>query len=247
MNPYVNVLLLLLFFIGGPVQASDRQAEFPEEYVRLVEFHGHNCPGLVKGYLAVKVAQRYLQEGKASGEAVTPIVEGRRCGLDAIQFLLKESSSNGNTLGNRGKGLVILDYGKDVWIFIRDRDQKALRAALKPGAFDHILKTGPDVGAYNTLSRKVRENKASEQERQQFLDLKQQRIARMLLVPEEKVFDLRWLDKKSIDALKASLPQPAKSGGRIQCAICREEVYEKYTKVKNGRKLCVPCFNDLQW
>ena len=247
MNPYVNVLLLFLFFIGGPVQASDKQADFPEDFVRLVEFHGHLCPGVVKGYLAVKVAQLHLQDGKANGEAITPIVEGKRCGLDAIQLLLKESSPNGNTLGNRDKGLIILDYGKDVWIFIRDRDQKGLRVALKPGAFDHILKTAPDAGEYNTLSRKVGENKANEQERQQYLVLKQQRIARMLQVPEDKAFKLRWLDKKDTDALKASLPKPAKSGGRIQCAICGEEVFEQYTKVKNGRELCIPCFNELKW
>lgn len=246
MKPYTNILLLLLFLLAGPAHASGKQADFPEDFNRLVEFHGHICPGLAKGYLAVQVAHRYLQDGKANGEAITPIVEGKRCGLDAIQFLLKESSPSGNTLGNGNKGLIVLDYGKDVWIFIRDRDQKALRVALKPGAFDHIFKTAPDAGEYNTLSRKVRENKANEQERQQFLVVKQQKIAQMLKVPEDKVFNLRWLDKQETDALKALLPKPAKSRVRIQCAICGEEVFEQYTKVKHGQKLCIPCFNGLK-
>ncbi len=247
MNPYVNVLFLLLFFLGGPVQSSGKQADFPEDFDRLVEFHGHICPGLAKGYLAVQVAQRHLQDGKANGEAITPIVEGQRCGLDAIQFLLKESSPFGNTLGNRGKGLVVLDYGKDVWIFIRDRDQKALRVVLKSGTFDHIFKTAPDADEYNTLSRKIKGKKANEQDRRQFLALKKQKTAQMLLVPEDKAFNLRWLDKKDTDTLKASLPKPGKSGGRIQCVMCREEVFEQYTRVKNGRELCIPCFNELTW
>lgn len=244
MRRYLNLLLCFLLTISVFSLACAQEVNLPEDLLKAGEFHGHICPGLAKAYMAVKVAQKYLQAGAEKLTPITPVVENKRCGLDAVQFLLKESSQFGNTYGNNVKGVIVLDYGKDVWIFIRDHDQKALRVALKPGVLDPVLNAAP--AGYNQLVKKVKSKQASRDELREFNSVRLKKVSQIVNMPEDKLFTLRWLDKKEVDKLKAAFPKTT-SKKRIRCNVCGEEVIEHYLREKDGQKMCMPCYEGLSW
>ncbi len=78
---------------------------------RVVDFHGHMCPGLAIG-------------PHAKDEEVVAVVETDMCGVDAIQLL------TGCTLGKGN--LIHRDWGKNAF---RRSDGRAVRIALRPGAW----------------------------------------------------------------------------------------------------------------
>jgi len=97
---------------------------------KVVEFHGHLCPGLALGYRVAKLGLRLLDAPRAKGEELIAIVENDSCAVDAIQFLMGCTFGKGN--------LYFKDYGKHGYTFARRSDGKAVRISLKEDVFSRI-------------------------------------------------------------------------------------------------------------
>lgn len=245
MKKTASLLLILFLFPVGMAQGTWKASKvtLPQDLRRLIDFHGHLCSGLVKGYKAVLYARKHLQAGQFADADLTPVVENQKCGVDAIQFLLTENSKFGNTWGNGFRGLVMFDYGKDTWIFIRKADKKAIRLSLVPGVLEPILEDAPDSGQFNQLRRMYMRGMLPPSKEMDFIQPMEKKTMEMLAIPDEKMFKIRSLDLAEVKTLIDSFPPPAsRIPKRFNCAICGEGVINYYHRNLNGMSLCIPCY-----
>lgn len=109
----------------------------------VIEFHGHECPGLAIGYAASKGASEYLGIDFSKDEEIVCIAEGDACGIDAIQVMLGCTIGKGN--------LLIRLRGKSVYHFYNRKNNKSVRMSLKLKSKDldrnaykeYLLNTNP--------------------------------------------------------------------------------------------------------
>jgi formylmethanofuran dehydrogenase subunit E len=94
-------------------------SEFMEKASR---FHGHICPGLAIGVLAVKYV---LSQGfnYSPNEEVVAVVETDNCSVDALQALLGTTYGKGN--------LIHQDYGKSNYYFYNRETERAIKLTVK--------------------------------------------------------------------------------------------------------------------
>lgn len=131
-------------------------------WTRVVEFHGHICPGLAVGYRVAQVALRELGVTRAADEELVAIVENDACGVDA------------------GKGnLIYRDYGKHAYTFARRGDAEALRIAVNTDAW-------PRDPEYTALRDKVFAGTAAPEEEEAFQQKRGEVVAAILEGPEEQ-------------------------------------------------------------
>ena len=67
-------------------------------YEEIIQFHGHECPGLAMGYRMATAAMTRLDSIRAEDEEIVAIVENDACGVDALQCI------TGCTFGNQLSG-----------------------------------------------------------------------------------------------------------------------------------------------
>ncbi|MDO5027800.1 MAG: FmdE family protein [Bacillota bacterium] len=90
---------------------------------KVVDFHGHVCPGVTIGFRAALYAADLLDLKFSTDEEVVCISENDACGLDAIQVIL------GCTLG---KGNLLFHMtGKAAYSFYNRTTGKSVRLVLK--------------------------------------------------------------------------------------------------------------------
>jgi formylmethanofuran dehydrogenase subunit E len=83
-------------------------------YDEIIQFHGHECPGLAIGYRMATAALESLELLRAEDEELVAIVENDACGVDALQCVTGCTFGKGN--------LLFRDYGKHVYtIYSRSR------------------------------------------------------------------------------------------------------------------------------
>lgn len=70
---------------------------------KVVEFHGHECPGLAIGVRAVEAAKAKMGISFSKDEEIVCVTENDACGVDAVQVLAGCSFGKGN-LVYRGTG-----------------------------------------------------------------------------------------------------------------------------------------------
>lgn len=91
---------------------------------RVIEFHGHACPGLITGYRVALAARERIGLPRAEDEELVAVVENDSCAVDAVQVILGCTFGKGN--------LVFRDHGKHVYTFyLRDGSGRALRIRTK--------------------------------------------------------------------------------------------------------------------
>lgn len=76
-------------------------------YEEIIQFHGHECPGLAMGYKMATAAMACLKSMRAEDEELVAIVENDACGVDALQCVSGCTFGKGN--------LLFRDYGKQVY------------------------------------------------------------------------------------------------------------------------------------
>jgi formylmethanofuran dehydrogenase subunit E len=76
-------------------------------YEEIIQFHGHECPGLAMGYKMATAAMEALESLRAEDEDLVAIVENDACGVDALQCVTGCTFGKGN--------LLFCDYGKQVY------------------------------------------------------------------------------------------------------------------------------------
>jgi formylmethanofuran dehydrogenase subunit E len=191
------------------------------ELERVVDFHGHMCPGLAMGVRAAEVALERI--GRHAGdEEVVAIVETDMCGVDAIQFMTGCTFGKGN--------LVHRDHGKNAYTFVRRSDGRAVRVSTRPDGW------GPKDPGWAALFTKVRTGTASPEERDRFLSSHRERSERILAAPLDELYDVREVDVEA--------PPPARVFTSVNCAVCNEPTMETRVRRLDGRELCPPCFEE---
>jgi formylmethanofuran dehydrogenase subunit E len=182
-------------------------------------FHGHMCPGLATG---ARVAEIALQEigPHAGDEEVVAIVETDNCAVDGIQYFTGCTFGKGN--------LIHRDYGKNAYTFVRRSDGKAIRITSRPDAWD------PPDREREALLKRVREGRASEEEQQRAVQLRQERLEAILTRPAEEMFDVR--------PVEITMPERARLYKSMTCTGCGESVMETRIRFLYGEPYCIPCF-----
>jgi formylmethanofuran dehydrogenase subunit E len=186
---------------------------------RVVEFHGHMCPGLAMGVQAAQIALREIGP-HAKDEEVVAVVETDMCAVDAIQFLTGCTFGKGN--------FVHRDWGKNVYSFYRRSDGRAIRIAGRPDAW----KRDPE---HQELFAKVRTGMATDAEKARFQQLHQ--------AQSRVVLDLDPDDLFSIEEISGPPPRTARIHATVVCARCGEGAMETRIRRLDGQELCPPCFD----
>ncbi len=189
---------------------------------RIIEFHGHMCPGLAMGIRAAEVALAEIGPHSVDEEVVA-IVETDMCGVDAIQFLTGCTFGKGN--------LIHRDYGKNAYTFIRRGDGRAVRISGRPGGGGA---PAPDPERKKLLVA-MQSDRATDDDRERFSSLMRVRSEAILRAPLDELYDVR--------PVEAVLPPTARVFASIDCASCREPTMETRIHLLNGRQLCPPCFD----
>ncbi|MDQ3979721.1 MAG: FmdE family protein [Actinomycetota bacterium] len=189
-----------------------------ETLERVVEFHGHMCPGLAMGVQAAQIALREIGP-HAKDEEVVAVVETDMCGVDAIQFLTGCTFGKGN--------LIHRDWGKNVYTFYRRSDGRAVRIAGKPNAW----RRDPE---HQELFAKVRANQATPEERARFRELHESQSRKVLELDPAELYDFR--------EVAGPPPKRARIHNTIICARCGEGAMETRIRRLDGQDLCPPCF-----
>lgn len=189
-----------------------------ETLKRIVEFHGHMCPGLATGIQAAQIALREIGP-HSKDEEVIAVAETDMCGVDAIQFLTGCTFGKGN--------LIHHDWGKNAYSFFRRSDGKAIRVVMRPDGWER----NPE---HQSLRKKMEAGQASEAERARFRELHQAEARRVLEIPPDRLF--------RTDEIQAPPPPMARIHATISCAQCGEGVMETRVRRLNGREFCQPCF-----
>jgi formylmethanofuran dehydrogenase subunit E len=185
---------------------------------RVVEFHGHLCPGLAMGVQAAQIALREIG-AHAKDEEVVAVVETDMCGVDAVQFLTGCTFGKGN--------LIHQDWGKNAYTFHRRSDGRAVRIVGRPGAWAR----NPE---HQTLSAKVRSGMATPEERDRFRELHVAESHKVLALDPDALYD--------VVEVHAPPPRRARIHTSVVCARCGEAAMETRIRRLDGQDLCVPCF-----
>jgi formylmethanofuran dehydrogenase subunit E len=127
-----------------------------------------------------------------------------------------------------GKGNLILhDYGKHVYAFLRPSDGRAVRMVVRP---DYWSGRSPE---HQALSQKIGAGTATAQDRDRFLELQETRARQILELPEAQLLD--------IQPAEMQLPPRGRFADYRLCDRCGELVLVARVQEIDGQKLCRPC------
>jgi formylmethanofuran dehydrogenase subunit E len=187
-----------------------------------VQFHGHVCPGLSIGYRVATLAANHFKD-RSKDEELVAIVENRSCAIDAIQAINSCTCGKGN--------LIFKDYGKHVYTFFKRGEKKALRISLRPDAL-------PQEEKHSALFAKVRAGTASPEEVKEFSASHEAKSKIILEMPEK---ELLWVREVEIEPPEKAIVYPT-----MVCSKCGEGFMEPLGRIKNGKIVCIPCFEEKQ-
>jgi formylmethanofuran dehydrogenase subunit E len=188
-----------------------------EEFKKAAEFHGHVCPGLAMGYRVTKYVKEHYPRSK--DEELVAIVENKSCSVDAIQDVLGCTYGKGN--------LVTKDFGKQAFTFYSRDQDKALRIYFKDNIFEGMDK----------FRQKSSQGELSEKERQEFADLREKIIQKILTAPEEELL--------SVTQVAIPAPEKAKIYPSLHCQECGEAFMEILGRTANGKVVCKACYEKM--
>jgi formylmethanofuran dehydrogenase subunit E len=190
---------------------------------KVVDFHGHWCPGLAIGLRAGEWALEEM--GRAEDEDIVAVVETDMCAVDAIQALISCTFGKGN--------LIHLDYGKTAFSFYRYGDGKSARlvfALERPDSQPEEDRTD--------LVRKMAESRLSPEE-EDLLKKFREEWSRLIMEAD-------MVDVFQVQEATQPVPRKARIVSSLVCESCREQVMETRTHRLLGQTLCLPCFERLE-
>lgn len=189
-----------------------------EDFKKCIEFHGHLCRGLVMGYKATKVAMKWLEEHRSVDEEVVAIVENDACFVDAVQVLSGCTFGKGN--------LIFCDFGKMAVTFLSRNTNKGVRISVKAD-------TAPSNSEHLELLIKIREDKATGEERMRFHELHEERSFRLLDMSSKDLFNIK--------EVHISIPPKARLEPSVTCYACGEPTMQTKTMKIGSQYLCRLC------
>lgn len=184
------------------------------------EFHGHRCPFMPIGFRMGMLALKKLGVEKSLDHQMHVFSE---MGVGHPQGCMQDGimSSTGATFG---KGMIErLNYGKVAAIFWYPGKKDAVRIILKnefqdklaPHEFFKYRKQGIEP---SEIPENIR------------LDI----INTVLNASEEELFNISALPDFKYDPIKGSF-------NKAKCEVCGEYVFERYLRVKDGKRVCISC------
>lgn len=184
-----------------------------------IDFHGHSCPGLAIGY---RVSLRALMEfsDRSKDEELVAVVENNSCTVDAIQVLTGCTFGKGNLIFN--------DYGKQVYTFIKRLSGKGIRISVN---WRKPLETDEEKRIWERYIKGERS-----QSIMKFVHNKKASKIRHILNADEK-------DIMTIKKFKGKVPPEAEIYQNTKCEICNEQMMEPRARLKEGKIVCIPCFD----
>lgn len=191
-----------------------------KSFKEVVGFHGHSCPGLALGY---RVAHKALQEMKretiSEDEELVAIVENNSCAVDAIQVITGCTFGKGN--------LVFRDYGKQAYTFLKRPSGEAVRISIDFTAPQETEDEKEMWKRYSHGDRSAEVLKAVH-------NRKAKKTKAILDASEDELL--------KVIRMNMPLPPEAKLYKSISCAVCGEKVAEPKARLKDGKTVCIPCF-----
>ncbi len=184
----------------------------------VVGFHGHACPGLALGYRVAIFALRELGN-RATDEELVAIVENSSCAVDAVQVLTGCTFGKGN--------LIFRDYGKQVYTFIKRPSGDGIRIAVD-------WKAPEETEEEKKRWERYMQGDRSEEVMKAVHDRKARKIVIILNADDADLF--------KVTKGKMRLPEEAKIYPSLSCAECNEKMMEPRARVKDGKIVCIPCF-----
>ena len=191
-----------------------------KSFEEVVGFHGHSCPGLALGY---RVARKALREMKretiSEDEELVAIVENNSYAVDAIQVIIGCTFGKGN--------LIFRDYGKQVYTFLRRPSGEAVRISIDFAAPQETEDEKEMWKRYSQGDRSAEVLKA-------VYNRKAKKTKAILDASEDELL--------KVIRVSVPLPPEAKLYQSITCAVCGEKVAEPRARLKDGKTVCIPCF-----
>ena len=194
------------------------EGRYPRDLEVAIGFHGHVCPGLIIGYRAAKAVQNRLHVERSGDEDLVTIVESDGCGIDGIQSILGCTIGKGN--------LIYKDHGKQVCTAIDRKKNKAVRVAMKEGAF-------PLNPEQQELFRKIGMPDVSDEDMKAFRAFQKERVEELLRMGEDELFKIEYASPE--------VPGRARIFRSVTCHYCGEPVMEPRAGVRDGKPACIPC------
>lgn len=113
-------------------------------WTKVVEFHGHACPGLAIGFQASLLAKDILEiNDNIHDEDIVCIAETDACGVDAVQVTLKATIGTGSLKidykGNQAFNFFNRTNGKSARIVLNNYEKKS----TKEDNMNYILSQQP--------------------------------------------------------------------------------------------------------
>jgi len=190
--------------------------EYDDTLRKVIEFHGHICPGLAYGYRAAKAALKALGE-RSADEEIVAVVENDSCSVDAIQVMTGCTFGKGN--------LIFKDFGKQVYTFFGRSAGKGLRISV-----DYTPRESPeDKKAWERYLSGERNPDLVKRVR----ELKARKVEEILTVDDEQILRIHEIEYEP--------PPMARIYPSLRCEKCGEKVMSSRIKEDKGRKLCIPC------
>jgi len=189
------------------------------DWEKVIEFHGHSCPGLAVGYRVAQIALRELASLRAEDEELVAVVENDACGVDAVMVLTGCTIGKGN--------LLYRDFCKQVYTFGTRNGNRAIRISVN-GAILH--RQDPVMVE---LRKRVFAGAATQEEKESFQKAQHERSHQIMHMPVEEFC--------IIESIEFEFPGKARIFPSVECAVCGEYVMEPRVRMKDGKMVCIPC------
>lgn len=192
-------------------------------FKKCLDFHGHLCPGLALGYHAAQAGMQWLAAQRAEDEEVVAIVETDACCVDAVQVITGCTFGKGN--------FIYRDYGKIAFTFFNRVTGKGVRIARK------AEKKHPVSPEHRKLQDKIRQQTATEAEREQAGRMHAEAARRILDKQPEELFTI----------MEVTVPPPEKARieASVNCDRCKEPVMGSKLEFVEGERVCRGCLTGL--
>jgi len=191
-----------------------------KRFEEVIRFHGHSCPGLALGYRVSLAALKAMDMEKISeDEELVAIVENDSCAVDAIQLVTGCTFGKGN--------LIFRDYGKQVYTFLKRPLGNGVRISI-----DVI--PPEETKREKELWKRYGRGDRSEEVVQAVHDRKAKKTKVILESPEKALL--------KITKVKVPVPQEARIYQSLPCGMCGEKMAEPKARVRDGKIVCIPCF-----
>jgi formylmethanofuran dehydrogenase subunit E len=191
-----------------------------KSFDEVIGFHGHSCPGLALGYRVAQAALKAMDVEKVSeDEEIVAIVENDSCAVDAIQVLTGCTFGKGN--------LIYKDYGKQAYTFLKRSSGDAIRISVD-------FPSPPESEEEKKMWRRYAHGDRSEEVLKAVHDRKARKTKAILEASESGLM--------KITRVNIPLPPEAKIYQSVTCEMCGEKAAEPRVRIKNGKVVCIPCF-----